>query len=118
MDEKETRKVGLKGTYQIPTPNGYPSIRYLSLALDSVIQERVNQELKWTGDTNMPLPVLGKEPNLLKFAVLGEEVGEVANALLEKGATSRELYLELTQVAAVAVAWMEALEEIADLEDR
>ena len=41
-----------------------------------------------------------------KLAVLGEEFGEVARALLEDRGTLRG---ELIQVAAVAVAWAEAL---------
>ena len=40
-----------------------------------------------------------------KLAVLTEEVGEVARALLD----GTDLRAELVQVAAVAVAWLEAL---------
>ena len=53
------------------------------------------------------------------YAVLGEEVGEVGRALLDSKfdpnfpETSREeLKIELVQVAAVVVAWLEALEEL------
>jgi NTP pyrophosphatase (non-canonical NTP hydrolase) len=42
-----------------------------------------------------------------KLAVLVEEVGEVASALQPDGGNLRE---ELVQVAAVALAWLEALE--------
>lgn len=63
-----------------------------------------------------------------RFLVLGEEVGEVANAVLEAGYASptptsvayqvtesganRDAHLreELVQVAAVAVAWVEAID--------
>lgn len=63
--------------------------------------------------------ILGKDPlGFENFAILGEEVGEVGKALLECSfdpnfpETSREeLKIELVQVAAVAVAWLEALEE-------
>lgn len=51
-----------------------------------------------------------------KYMVLGEEVGEVANCILEAGfgAMTKEkfeeaLYKELVQVAAVATAWAESL---------
>jgi NTP pyrophosphatase (non-canonical NTP hydrolase) len=43
-----------------------------------------------------------------KLAVLVEEVGEVGKALCD-GASQRELRDELIQVAAVAVAWAEAI---------
>ena len=54
-----------------------------------------------------------------RFKVLGEEVGEVANASLEmdyaltddaRDAEERHLRTELIQVAAVAVAWVEAID--------
>jgi hypothetical protein len=49
----------------------------------------------------------------MRFAVLGEEVGEVARALLETSfGNDTDLHLreELVQVAAVAVAWVEAID--------
>jgi hypothetical protein len=42
---------------------------------------------------------------LVKLAVLHEECGEVARALLEQD--PEQLRIELVQVAAVAVAWLE-----------
>lgn len=48
-----------------------------------------------------------------RFTVLGEEFGEVANAVLETAYGSdndRHLREELVQVAAVAVAWCEAID--------
>lgn len=45
------------------------------------------------------------------LAVLTEEVGEVANALIEHGKSAVEVRAELVQVAAVACAWIEALDE-------
>lgn len=48
-----------------------------------------------------------------RYLVLGEEVGEVANAILEAGygnGATRHLREELVQVAAVAVAWVEAID--------
>jgi NTP pyrophosphatase (non-canonical NTP hydrolase) len=56
------------------------------------------------------------EQNHLDFvwnAILGEEVGEVANAILEgtfSDAPLAHVRDELVQVAAVAVAWVEAID--------
>lgn len=64
------------------------------------------------------------------LAVLMEEVGEAANAMLEKhgagagevcmaSALHYELEAELVQVAAVALAWLEAIDGMrAELEER
>lgn len=46
-------------------------------------------------------------PAITKAAVLGEECGEVARAVLERD--NDALRAELVQVAAVAVAWLESL---------
>jgi len=46
-------------------------------------------------------------PDVLRLAALMEEVGEVARALQD--ADFEHLAIELVQVAAVAVAWREAL---------
>lgn len=48
-----------------------------------------------------------------KLAVLGEEVGEVSTAVLRSSDvdTDVQLYDELVQVAAVAVAWAEAISQ-------
>lgn len=57
-----------------------------------------------------------------KCTILGEEFGEVAREALTNSrhrlardteGTDKALYAELTQVAAVAVAWMESLPETA-----
>ena len=67
----------------------------------SVVEERARQNKKW-----------GREPGEwradagVKLAVLTEEVGEVARALLE-GSSIEHLRMELIEVAAVAVAWAE-----------
>lgn len=45
----------------------------------------------------------------VKLAVLTEEVGEVARGLLDRAALL-DLKAELVQVAAVAVAWVEAID--------
>lgn len=49
-------------------------------------------------------------PEHLRLAVLTEEVGEVAKELLEGDGNKVNLRMELIQVAAVAVRWIEALE--------
>lgn len=57
-------------------------------------------------------------PNPARLAVLVEEVGEVARAVLERGDAGGEAYdkhgkdirKELIQVAAVAFAWIEGLD--------
>lgn len=45
---------------------------------------------------------------IVKVAVLTEEVGEVARAVLENSYVD-QLAAELVQVAAIAVAWLESL---------
>jgi NTP pyrophosphatase (non-canonical NTP hydrolase) len=67
--------------------------------LDDVRKERRRQEFKWGVQNH----------NDYKWsAILTEETGEVAKAALEKKLD--ELIVELVQVAAVAVAWVEAIE--------
>jgi hypothetical protein len=46
-------------------------------------------------------------PTGMKLAILMEEVGEVAEAIQDR--SREQLLAELTQVAAVAQAWMESL---------
>lgn len=71
--------------------------------LDLVAAERQRQDVKWGRSP-------GHWPNGsgVKLAVLVEEVGEVARALLEEEGDER-LLEELVQVATVAVAWAETL---------
>lgn len=71
--------------------------------------ERMRQEQLWngphdwgSGDCSSALV----EPST-KAAILAEECGEVARAVLDKADTS--LRTELIQVAAVAVAWLEGM---------
>src|SRR5262245_60812069 len=72
--------------------------------------ERERQREKWTrahawgfGDCSSPQVDMA-----VKVAVLSEEVGEVARAVLDCNMGS-DLRRELVQVAAVAVAWLEGL---------
>lgn len=64
--------------------------------------ERTRQDGLW----GWPNAGLGGADPLKKLAILAEEFGEVANAILEQDkANLRE---ELVQVAAVCVAWLES----------
>jgi len=66
-----------------------------------VILERKKQDLKWGPQNHDPLKWI---------AILGEEFGEVAKAVLEKDLDNyRE---ELIQVAAVAMAAVESLDRL------
>jgi len=62
--------------------------------------ERAHQDEKWQGRTCV------EEADETALPVLVEEVGEVAQAMLEGG----DIQGELVQVAAVVVAWLERLE--------
>ena len=80
-------------------------------AINLVIKERDRQDAKWGSQRELPRHLWG--------SILGEEFGEVCKANLECVATFKngeqntygdvELLEELSQVAAVAVAWMEDL---------
>lgn len=72
--------------------------------LYSVAAERERQNRLWSRE-----PGVWTAPDGVKLAVLTEEVGEVAHGLLERAALS-DLKAELVQVAAVAVAWAEAID--------
>jgi len=76
----------------------------------NILSERKRQQVKW-GDQSGNL-------NVVWSTILTEEVGEAAKAVLqldfEHGDTREELRNELIQVAAVAVAWVEALDKNAD----
>jgi NTP pyrophosphatase (non-canonical NTP hydrolase) len=65
-------------------------------AINDVLLERDRQENKWGEQNHIPLYWL---------AILGEEVGEVNRAVLEKD--DENYRAELIQVAAVAVAAVE-----------
>ena len=69
---------------------------------DEVMIERSLQDKKW-GEQN--------HSDTLWLAILGEEFGEVARAMLQQdGDMSGVVRDELLQVAAVAVAWVESLD--------
>lgn len=86
-------------------------------ALRDVSDERMRQEhLKAEG--KFTLTCADEMSNGARLAVLMEEVGEVARAILEGGIDGevshdkhgKDLRKELVQVAAVAVAWIEGLD--------
>lgn len=68
--------------------------------------ERQRQDAKWGA--------LRQMPNEVWLTILAEEVGEAAQAALKRNESN--LIPELIQVAAVAVAWLEALEEHGSVE--
>lgn len=69
--------------------------------------ERTRQREKWGGLHAWGVGDCSSKhvPAVVKAAVLAEECGEVARAVLD--GDSDQLFRELVQVAAVAVAWME-----------
>lgn len=83
-----------------------------------IADERDHQQTKWGGPhhwgngdcssaTVAAASQAGDTASLLRLAVLTEELGEVARAVHERDLDG--LAKELVQVAAVAVAWREAL---------
>lgn len=73
------------------------------LVLGDVAEERRRQDEKWGGT-----PGIDRRSDPHYAAVLGEEFGEVCQAWLERKVD--DLREELIQVAAVAVAWVEELD--------
>ena len=69
--------------------------------LQLIMEERFRQDEKWGKDRTLE--------NRTWLAILVEEVGEAAKADLDHEPMTR-LLGELTQVAAVAVAWIEDLQ--------
>ena len=73
-------------------------------ALDDVAGERKRQDAKW-GEQN--------HDDAMWFCILGEEFGELAQAVLHTkvgGRAAGTVREELVQTAAVAVAWIEAMD--------
>ena len=78
--------------------------------LRAINAERRRQQKKWQGFHKWGQGDCSSSfvDVTVKAAVLSEECGEVARAVLDERA--RDLKRELIQVAAVAVAWLEGLE--------
>lgn len=75
------------------------------IALEAVKLERQRQENLYATGALAHIASRADCPNDLRLAALMEEVGEVARAYHD----GKDLRNELTQVAAVAVAWLEGL---------
>ena len=77
----------------------------------AVLAERGRQAAKWDGPHDWGSGDCSSDDVYVtvKLAVLTEECGEVARAVLDR--KPADLRTELTQVAAVAVAWLEGLPE-------
>jgi hypothetical protein len=75
--------------------------------LELVADERDRQELLVREGSLVYTAAHANCPDVLRLAALVEEVGEVARAVHE--GDLENLAVELVQVAAVAVAWREAL---------
>lgn len=73
--------------------------------IQSVLLERYRQNKKWGPET-------WKSPIHVKYIVLAEEFGEIAEAILNHD--KKNLKEELVQVAAVCFKWLEALDEDPD----
>lgn len=73
------------------------------IAIGMIRDERDRQDKKWGTQR--------KQPDTIWLAILVEEVGEAAEAILEGPGDMRDLETELVQVAAVATAWIEAIQE-------
>ena len=69
-------------------------------ALGLIISERIAQNVKW-GEQN--------HDDCKWLAILAEEVGEAAQAMLQEQGAAR-VREELVQAAAVIVAWLEAMD--------
>jgi NTP pyrophosphatase (non-canonical NTP hydrolase) len=81
---------------------------YFLRVLDDILAERRRQNEKWGVQEHNPF---------VWFAILSEEVGELAQACLHDefgGKAKGALKAELVQVAAVAIQWLEAMERNAD----
>lgn len=75
--------------------------------VNDVLRERIRQDDKWG---------IQDHEDGIWLAILGEEFGEVAKEVFEEDHLLRsrrsELREELVQVAAVAIAWIEALDRL------
>lgn len=68
--------------------------------INDIVKERNRQDVLWGADRDLS--------HSRWLAILVEEVGEVAKAMQE--GDWRDIRTELTQVAAVAVAWIENID--------
>jgi len=83
----------------------HPLVQSINRAYESIVTERLEQHEQW-GDQS-------GHPDTVWLAILTEEVGEAAQAVLHnrfEGKAAGTLRDELVQVAAVAMAWIEAVD--------
>lgn len=82
----------------------------------AILVERLRQAAKWRSPHSWGEGDCSSDSvaPIVKAAVLAEECGEVARAVLDG---SDNLRAELVQVAAVAVAWLESLDSAQDVVD-
>ena len=81
--------------------------RTIDKMIDQIVAERTHQDSKW-GEQN--------HDDYVWLAILSEEVGEAAQAILKVNDSAEgvnewqesDIDAELIQVAAVAIAWLEA----------
>lgn len=109
-NERELYRMFLDAGYH-PTPQ-FP-LTFTDMALDDVDKERERQEqiavdrraegVDWHSCADVDMP----GGDTMRLTVLAEEFGEIANALLEND--TENLYTEIIQTAAVAVAWAESI---------
>jgi len=76
-------------------------MNYFDLAISKIKDERDRQDAKWGAHRKMN--------DFSWLTVIIEEIGEVARAILQN--RNDDVYMELIQVAAVAVAWLECIYE-------
>lgn len=118
--DREAEEGPQPGGLRIRAVLPHPRSVLMARALEMIAAERDRQdELVAAGKFGQTAAWPGM-PNLLRLAVLGEEQGEVTEAVLEhdihdntaKGRARwrQNLRAELVQVAAVAVAWLEGLD--------
>lgn len=90
----------------IPTESDIPPHGWAPYA--DIHRERIRAHAKHSasGESIEQLPAA----HHIWLAVLTEELGEVANAIIEHGAYAPEVRAELVQVAAVASAWVDAFD--------
>lgn len=85
----------------------------MTLAMTEVLQERMRQEDLYASGELEWIASRPDCPDGLRLAALVEEVGEVARAFHDAG----DVRTELVQVAAVAVAWIEGLDQLSLLSE-
>ena len=82
--------------------DGFPLMAMQPL-FNAIARERERQDAKWGG-----VPGIDRRDDHTYAAVLGEEFGEVCKAWLERDVPG--LRKELIQTAAVALAWVEEID--------